>query len=114
MTTAEPEDLRAIVVPRWLEALSAVLRCAGQPIPYRENVSILGNSTPHLHAHLVPRYTESVELFGTRFVDERPHRHHKVQDREALPDETTQAIRRSLSLGEARRAGLSSMRRVLE
>lgn len=96
MNEDESEELRTRVVPVWFEAVSNLCREHGQPEPYRENVSILGNATPHLHAHLVPRYEEPVQMFGVRFVDPRPHHHYKTYEREELSAATVQAIRAAL------------------
>lgn len=34
------------------------------------NFAMLGNETPHLHCHFVPRYSEEIELYGYTFKDE--------------------------------------------
>jgi diadenosine tetraphosphate (Ap4A) HIT family hydrolase len=95
MNAEESEELRAIVA-LWLEALADWLASEGQPKPYRENVSILGNSEPHLHAHLIPRYEEPVEVFGITFTDPRPHHHYKPYERVTVPDEGIEKIRDAL------------------
>ncbi|MBU3913199.1 MAG: HIT domain-containing protein [Nanoarchaeota archaeon] len=35
------------------------------------NYATLANVTPHLHTHVIPRYKDKRELFGTTFIDER-------------------------------------------
>jgi diadenosine tetraphosphate (Ap4A) HIT family hydrolase len=95
MTRAEGEELQRIVAI-WLEALSTWLASEGQPEPYRENVSILGNSEPHLHAHLIPRYEEPVRVFGMTFTDPRPHHHYKPYEKTTVPDEILERIRDTL------------------
>ena len=34
------------------------------------NYAFLGNETPHLHGHFVPRYSSSREFMSTTFIDE--------------------------------------------
>ncbi len=36
------------------------------------NLVILGNETPHLHAHLIPRYNTPREFQGITFIDPNP------------------------------------------
>jgi diadenosine tetraphosphate (Ap4A) HIT family hydrolase len=54
---ADPEDLtdeEATVF--WLETLRVARALDERFHPAKMNVQMLGNSVPHLHAHLVPRY----------------------------------------------------------
>ena len=37
--------------------------------PNHMDVAISGNRTPHLHAHLVPRFREPVNYEGREFID---------------------------------------------
>ncbi len=95
MTNAEGEELRALVA-LWFEALSRWLESKSQPLPYRENIAILGNSEPHLHAHLVPRYEEPACVFGITFRDPRPHQHYRPYQRVELPAGVKERIARAL------------------
>ena len=95
MTREEGEELSAIVA-LWLKALSRWLESQGEPLPYRENVAILGNSEPHLHAHLVPRYEEPVCVFDKTFIDPRPHQHYRPYERVELPAEVKERIAKAL------------------
>lgn len=35
------------------------------------NFAFLGNGTPHLHCHFIPRYSKEREFEGVKFIDER-------------------------------------------
>ena len=96
VTAEELEELRTVVAV-WYEALNNWLAAEGRDRPYRENLSILGNSVPHLHAHLIPRYERPVEAFGVTFTDPRPHHHYKPYERTLVPDEVIEKIRDALS-----------------
>ena len=95
MTSEENEELR-MIVGVWFEALSGWLIEEGQPAPYRENISVLGNSTPHLHAHLIPRYEKPVTVFGTVFTDPRPGHHYKPYEKKASNPKTVLRITEAL------------------
>ncbi len=66
METAEAEELFSIVVPEWHRTIS---RLFGESRP---NVAILGNEWPHLHAHLIPRFSETKSFYGIDFIDPNP------------------------------------------
>ena len=66
METIEAEELFSIVIPEWHKAVS---RLFGDSRP---NVAILGNDWPHLHAHLIPRFTYTKQFYGMDFTDPNP------------------------------------------
>lgn len=53
--------------------------------PHKINLASLGNMTPHVHWHVIPRFTDDTHfpqpIWGTRQRNPRP-----FADREALPD----------------------------
>ena len=56
---AEPTDLsREEAAQYWLELLEAGRRIERSLEPVKLNYDILGNSLPHLHTHVMPRYAD--------------------------------------------------------
>lgn len=56
---AEPTELSAEEAAQyWLELLEAGRRIEQRLQPVKLNYDILGNSLPHLHTHVVPRYAD--------------------------------------------------------
>jgi diadenosine tetraphosphate (Ap4A) HIT family hydrolase len=56
---AEPTELAAEEATRyWLEVLQAARALEALFEPVKLNYDTLGNSLPHLHTHVVPRYAE--------------------------------------------------------
>lgn len=66
MTYEEREELFSIVLPEWERAVNKLSS------PHKINFSILGNTNPHLHAHLIPRYNKKVVLYEEVFEDPNP------------------------------------------
>ena len=56
---AEPTELSEEEARQyWLELLEAGRRLERHLLPVKVNYYILGNSLPHLHAHVIPRYAD--------------------------------------------------------
>ena len=53
-TELEPDEASAY----WLEVLRVAGGLGSQLQPVKMNYDLLGNSLPHLHTHLVPRYAD--------------------------------------------------------
>ncbi|OGB74126.1 hypothetical protein A2V68_02210 [candidate division Kazan bacterium RBG_13_50_9] len=64
-TTQEERDELFQILGEWQEALTELWH------PDWWNYAQLGNVTPQLHFHLVPRYKEPREFGGEKFVDEK-------------------------------------------
>lgn len=64
-TTPEEKGELFDAIQEWQKALTELWQ------PDWWNYAQLGNTTPQLHFHLVPRYKESREFAGEKFVDER-------------------------------------------
>jgi len=64
LTDEEFLELKAII-KKWQDALTKLWK------PDFWNYSQLGNATPHIHFHFVPRYKEKRTFDGAEFVDER-------------------------------------------
>ena len=55
---AEPTKLSADeATGYWLEVLRVARALESHLRPVKMNYNLLGNSVPHLHTHLIPRYT---------------------------------------------------------
>jgi diadenosine tetraphosphate (Ap4A) HIT family hydrolase len=56
---AEPTELSDEEAQQyWLDLLEAGRRLERHLLPVKVNYDILGNSLPHLHAHVIPRYAD--------------------------------------------------------
>lgn len=69
------------------------------------NYAFLGNETPHLHGHFLPRYAAPREILGTRFTDAHwGHNYrtdHGFQVPAELLDHLRAAYRAGFAAGEA-------------
>ena len=62
---AEPTELdRAEASGYWAEVLDVARALEGAYMPLKINISMLGNTLPHLHAHILPRYSDDPAPFG--------------------------------------------------
>lgn len=87
MNLAEREELFGLITPRWDEAIKKLFNHD------RTNIAILGNETPHLHAHLVPRYKSPRYFYDRKFIDPNPIGLFYPLDRTELPLELLLRIR---------------------
>ncbi len=56
---AEPTELSAAEASAyWLEVLTAARALETHLHPVKTNYNVLGNSLPHLHTHIIPRYED--------------------------------------------------------
>jgi diadenosine tetraphosphate (Ap4A) HIT family hydrolase len=70
----------------WLEVLRVARALQQHYQPLKMNYETLGNTIPHLHTHLVPRYAEDDPAPGRPFpylADERPNLPEEVVQRDA-------------------------------
>jgi diadenosine tetraphosphate (Ap4A) HIT family hydrolase len=87
MTMLEGEELFGKVIPAWDKAISQLFNHD------RLNVALLGNTWPHLHAHLIPRYITAREAFGVVFTDPNPKGNYSPYPKKELPLETLHNIK---------------------
>lgn len=80
-------ELFQTIVPKWDFAVYKLFNRS------RPNVAILGNETPHLYAHLIPRYRTPCNYDGTIFVDPDPNGDYAPYPRIDLPLDTLLNIR---------------------
>jgi len=57
------------------------------------NLAIFGNTSPHLHAHLIPRYESLVRFSGIEFVDKNPRGNYSPYQKMSLNEEVLFGIR---------------------
>ena len=71
---AEPTQLSADEAARyWLEVVRVARALEGHFRPVKMNYDTLGNSLPHLHTHLIPRYADDPRPgWPFPFPDEEP------------------------------------------
>lgn len=95
-----PSPIRAVHLHEMAEVAHALARAFN---PRKLNYEALGNGTPHLHWHLIPRYTSDPHPGGPVWEDLNFLRHFWLGG--APPDEKTDASRRSI-LAELRRSDI--------
>ncbi|MDO8467567.1 MAG: hypothetical protein Q7S56_01300 [Nanoarchaeota archaeon] len=95
MTSEETSELFTSVIPLWDSAMQEFL---GENYS-RPNVAILGNTTPHLHAHLIPRLTKPINKFGIEFIDPNPKGNYAPYEKRKLSEELLMEIKDTLILG---------------
>ena len=83
---AEPTELSAEEAAQyWLELLEAGRRIEQALQPVKLNYDILGNSLPHLHTHVIPRYADDPKPgWPFPFPDDEPGRIEEGQFRRDL------------------------------
>lgn len=87
MGVREGDELLYEIIPDWVRAIRELWG------DHRPNVSILGNESPHLHAHLVPRRRSPITFEGIEFVDPNPNGHYSPYPRRELDEKTLIVIR---------------------
>jgi len=87
MNTHEREELFTIVIPSWEKAIKEIY---GE---IRPNIAILGNETPHLHAHLIPRFQTPRQFHGIEFTDPNPKGNYAPYPKKDIPLEILLRIR---------------------
>ena len=66
MTKSEKDELFDIIVLSWERAVTFFHE------KFRTNFVILGNDTPYLHAHLIPRFQQPKNYEEIEFIDPNP------------------------------------------
>ncbi|MBI2665981.1 HIT domain-containing protein [Candidatus Woesearchaeota archaeon] len=90
MTVAEMEELFISVIPHWEHAVQQLYQ------PSRTNLAILGNETPHLHAHLIPRYIVQKNFYGIAFQDPNPYGNYAPYPKKELSLEVLLKIKQEI------------------
>jgi len=91
MTPEEREELFGIILPAWSAAIKKLYNHD------RSNLAILGNTSPHLHCHLIPRYKKPQNQYGIEFVDPQPTRNYAPHPKKELAETTLMQIRQDIS-----------------
>jgi len=90
MDKTETDELFNIIVPEWDRAVSELF---DHDWP---NVSYLGNTSPHLHWHLIPRYHTPRKFYDTDFIDPNPTGNYAPYPKKPLPEEVLMQIKRDI------------------
>jgi diadenosine tetraphosphate (Ap4A) HIT family hydrolase len=90
MKKLERDELFDIVIPEWHEVIHALYANDWH------NVAFLGNETPHLHAHLIPRYNSSKIIQGVEFKDPNPKGNYAPYPKKELPQELIMQIKEDI------------------
>ena len=86
MNLDERQELFGIIIPHWENAIKILYG------DFRTNISILGNESPHLHAHLVPRQINKT-IYGVEFKDPNPKGNYAPYEKKEIPLEVLIKIR---------------------
>ncbi len=62
------------------------------------NYAFLGNITHHLHGHIIPRYSSSVEFDGVTFKDDRWGENYRTNHDFKISEETLEKIKNEIVL----------------
>jgi diadenosine tetraphosphate (Ap4A) HIT family hydrolase len=79
MNKLERDELFDIVIPEWHQVIHTVYANDWY------NVAFLGNETPHLHAHLIPRYHSPLNIQNIEFKDPNPKGNYAPYPKKQLP-----------------------------
>lgn len=90
MNTEELLELFNTIIPAWNNAITKLYN------HHRENIAILGNTAPHLHTHLIPRYIEPKELYNIRFVDPNPTGNYAPYPKQKIDETILQDIKSTI------------------
>ena len=92
----EPTDLTDDEAVRfWRELLSVARAIEAEYEPLKLNLLILGNTMPHLHAHLIPRYVDDPDAGGPPRLMVGSSGWRQLRDADYLPQ--VEALRRRLA-----------------
>ncbi len=90
MNQEEREELFEEIIPTWKKAVESLYGAI------RPNVAILGNLTPHLHAHLIPRFQTPKTIHGIEFIDPNPKGNYAPYPKKELPLEIVLKIKEEI------------------
>lgn len=92
----EPTDLTDDEAVRfWRELLSVTRAIEAEYAPIKMNLLFLGNTMPHLHAHLIPRYRDDPDAGGPPRFMMRESNVGRLDDMRYLPQ--VEVLRRRLA-----------------
>ena len=90
MNREERKELFEIIIPAWDKAISKLFNYTWP------NFTIFGNSARHLHAHLIPRYDQSVIFEGIKFIDQNPKGNYSPYTKKDISSQVLQKIKLSI------------------
>ena len=90
MSKGEWEELFGVIIPAWDTAVKELFQ---HDWP---NVACLGNTSPHLHWHLIPRYHSPREFHDMPFIDPNPTGNYAPYPKKELPLELILTIKEEI------------------
>jgi len=90
MSKPERDELFDLVIPEWNRAVRTFYAGCWY------NVAFLGNETPHLHAHLIPRYDSDVIIKNIEFRDPNPKGNYSPYPKRQLSPDVIAHIKNTL------------------
>lgn len=90
MTLEERTELFDIVIPEWNSSIKELFQFDWP------NVSCLGNTSPHCHWHLIPRYHKTITKYGIEFSDPKPNRNYVPYEKKEIDQKTLQEIKKDI------------------
>ncbi|EKE27922.1 MAG: hypothetical protein ACD_3C00128G0003 [uncultured bacterium (gcode 4)] len=90
MTKEERDELFDEVIPSWSNCVKGLFSND------RINVSSLGNTSNHLHWHMIPRYFAPREFDWIKFLDANPNANYAPYEKKELNEDILQKIKQAL------------------
>src|SRR3989344_6980266 len=79
MNLLERNELFDIVIPEWDKAVKKLFNHDWS------NVVLLGNNSPHIHWHLIPRFNSPRKINNIEFIDQNPKGNYAPYLKKELP-----------------------------
>lgn len=90
MNSDERDELFDVVIPSWENSMKLFHD------KFRTNLAIFGNTSPHLHAHLIPRFETPRQYRGIDFIDSNPTGNYAPYPKKELPLEMLLSIKEQI------------------
>ena len=87
MNKNERNELYDLIIPEWENAVKKQFQHDWT------NIACFGNTSPHLHYHLIPRYHSKKEFFNQEFFDENPQGNYAPYKKIDLEEELLMKIK---------------------
>ncbi|MBU0456996.1 MAG: hypothetical protein ABH824_02225 [Nanoarchaeota archaeon] len=92
MSLDERNELFDVILSEWN---GAVKKLFSHDWP---NISCLGNTSPHLHWHLIPRYYSPRNCYGIEFIDPNPKGNYSPYPKKDLSPEILMKIKEEIKI----------------
>ena len=91
MGKTERDELFDIIIPEWDKAINELFQHDWH------NISSLGNTSPHLHWHLIPRYQSEKIFYNMKFIDPNPKGNYAPYPKQNISQEILEKIKSDIS-----------------